>query len=122
MKNISCIDLHAVTLALGSACLTFALTGCGGTAPEDYSAQFEGMETTQTGQNAASKPPVYSGTASQAGTAIYRADTSSFTLNPTEQFSGFNSDSWNGNKAWYECDCGDTPRGAPDTMPWNPGG
>lgn len=48
-----------------------------------------------------------------------RGDTTSFTLNPTAQFKGFNHQIWNDNRSWYECDCGDKPRPLPKTMPWN---
>lgn len=114
-------NAHSV-LAVASVFAVILLTGCGGI-PEGYvdadtlEAYAESVVVTKQRANngIAVQPNSPSRPAINAG-----AISSSFTLNPTENFKGFNHEMWNGQKSLYECSCGDNVREHPRTMPWNP--
>lgn len=96
--------LHACLLSRAwvATCVAFVLSGCGGSVPVSDMEQAPRLHQVRA-----------------TGGAMH-ADTKSFTLNPTSQFKGFNPETWNDDKSWYECECGDNPRRAPRTMQWNP--
>ncbi len=75
---------------LGIVFAGFFATGCGGTPehPTDDAAN-------NTSQKASSS---YAAHGASVG--------SSFTVNPTEDFNGFNPDVWNSQQSWVECNCG----------------
>lgn len=107
---------------LASVFVMAFLTGCGGV-PEGYvaepaetgSTQASGNVQQQNDYEAAKQAVLASQAAINAG-----AITSSFTLNSTQDFRGFNPEIWNDKKSWYECNCGDDMPELPRKMPWNP--
>jgi hypothetical protein len=107
---------HTRTVALMTVCAMFSLTGCGGGSLEEYGQDTSSVNT-QSHANTVNQP-VGDARANMAS----RADTGSFTLNPTSQFNGFNPGIWNDAKSWDECDCGDQSKPLPKTMPWNKAG
>ncbi len=60
----------------------------------------------------------------QVSNAAYAAApasmSSSFTLNSTENFNGFNPEEWNNQQSWVECNCGNNKATPPQIMTWNP--
>jgi hypothetical protein len=78
---------------IASSCAALALTGCGGGAPEDYTAHANNTQTSPgTELRASSKSP--------------------------DTFGNFNPAIWNEHD-WYECNCGRNPETTqPVTTPW----
>jgi hypothetical protein len=113
-----------ILAAVASVTAIALLTGCGGT-PEAYIGKSVGAGHSQT--SGTSNQPTYYGTGNQPDLSSYPAASagslaSSFTLNSTENFKGFNSEIWNDDKSWYECNCGNNQPKSPKTMPWNTAG
>lgn len=91
------------------------LSACGGSSGP-ASASLAGQDT-----QAAALSGVQEQAASRSG-VIAGADSSSFTVNSSKDFKGFNPGIWDDRHAWYECDCGSTPRPLPKNVPWNAAG
>lgn len=99
-------NVPALSALLLSAVFT---AGCGGTPdhPADAAAGDQYLQTAN-----ASHAPARSASAASA---------SSFTVNPTENFNGFNPEVWNSQQSWVECNCGNNKPAEPQIMTWNPG-
>jgi hypothetical protein len=82
-------------------------TGCGGSS--DHAAESAAGNEYSQNSNAA---VVAAGNGSIA---------SSFTVNPTKDFEGFNHEEWNTQQSWMECNCGNNKPLEPQIMTWNPG-
>jgi hypothetical protein len=109
----------SVAFLLSTVIAMTLLTGCGG-GSENYSGNSVGTEYSQTSGTADQQS--YYGTANYPAAASTGSLASSFTLNPTENFQGFNPEIWNDHKSWYECNCGNNQLASPKTMPWNTAG
>jgi hypothetical protein len=121
LKKSSKNNRHLSAHSLPHIIVITFLTGCGGV-PEGYTGEPTGNEPPQafhilnqqnvngtTGQQALSEKA-----ATSSGSLA-----SSFTLNPTENFKGFNPEIWNDQKSWYECNCGYSRSEMPKRTPWN---
>lgn len=116
------VALRKCHLVLAFFFVMALLAGCGGV-PEGYvdesveadSTQASGNVDQQNNYGSANQAVVASQAAINAG-----AITSSFTLNSTQDFRGFNPEIWNDKKSWYECNCGNDLPELPRKMPWNP--
>lgn len=81
-------------------------TGCGGT-PGHSMEDISGNGYSQTSNVSHS-------------TAKTDSVASSFTVNPTDDFNGFNPERWNSQQSWTECNCGNNKSVEPRIMTWNP--
>jgi hypothetical protein len=84
----------------------FLITGCGGT-PDNPVDDVAGDQYSQT-------------SATSYKEAQLKSAASSFTVNPTENFNGFNPEDWNSQQSWVECNCGNNQNKEPQIMTWNP--
>ena len=81
-------------------------TGCGGT-PDGPADEASGSSYSQTSE-------------ATYAAGVTKSAASSFTVNPTENFNGFNPEDWNNQQSWVECNCGNTQGKEPQIMTWNP--
>lgn len=107
MPSLPCAaNARRATFLLMLIFFVFFNTGCGGT-PEYPVDEASGNSVSQTSN------------------ASYAADqmnslSSSFTVNPTDNFNGFNPEDWNRQQSWVECNCGNNRPAEPQIMTWNP--
>jgi|GEM_PF-3206132 len=94
------------------------LTACGGSSGP-YTAATGGQNTQTAALSGMQAANMQTSTQSDPSSG---ADPSSFTVNSSKNFKGFNPGIWNDQHAWYECDCGSTPRPVPNNVPWNAAG
>lgn len=144
MKRQPITHPRRLACAIGTACTMLMLSGCGGGPPEAYPDTLEAAAEVQSlpAEAGAANPQPSADTTAQASQKLQaaqaartlhhagnariqsarRMDATSFTLNSSTQFKGFNPQVWNDHKSWYECDCGRKSQAQPSTMPWNPAG
>lgn len=106
------IGTNRRTYLSGLVCAIFLVTGCGGT--PDYPVEDgSGSAYSQASDGA------YAATTTRSNPSS-AASASSFTVNSTENFNGFNPEDWNNQQSWVECNCGNNQTVEPRIMTWNP--
>jgi hypothetical protein len=98
------------------------MMGCGGGGSIEKTEDKPVMASAQTveTQKVAYGPIKPASNAKRSGSKA-KVASSSFTVNPTENFSGFNPDVWNSRSSWTECNCSNTQSGPPPKIvTWNP--
>ncbi|MDQ9171619.1 hypothetical protein Q8A64_14485 [Oxalobacteraceae bacterium R-40] len=102
---LSATNAKSKTFLLMLIFSVFFNTGCGGT-PDHAVDDSSGNH--------------YSQTSNASYAAEIKSAASSFTVNPAENFNGFNPEVWNSQQSWVECNCGNNKPAEPQIMTWNP--
>lgn len=115
--------LRSMVFSLSLPLIVLILPGCGGTSG-DYTDAAIGMHSQMLEEEdhrnnlTNGNQPVRPAHSSAHGPSI----ASSFTMEPMDNFRGFNPEIWNKQQAWTECNCGNSRPLAPEIMTWNPAG
>jgi hypothetical protein len=107
------------TCLIASICVGGLLTACGGTPGPEANTPAQTADVQQSAVSAKAAAPDGASASTPGPANVQGADPSSFTMNSSSDFKGFNPGLWNDHRSWYECDCGNDPHPLPRTMPWN---